>query len=140
MNEILENSFGIKSLVVRQFIIYGLVALIPTSFDFSLMYLLTEFVGVYYMYSLVIAFVIASVVSYISQKKLTFKNESKKYTNQLFIFFLISLVGLLINVGIVFGAVECLGLWYIFGKVVATVVTYVWNFFAHKQITFKKFE
>ncbi|MEA2112785.1 MAG: GtrA family protein [Patescibacteria group bacterium] len=140
MNEILENNLGIKSLVVRQFIIYGLVALIPTFVDFSLIYLLTEFMGVYYMYSLVIAFVIASVVSYLSQKRFTFRNESKKYANQLVIFFSISLVGLLINAGIVFGTVECLGLWYIFGKIAATAVTYVWNFFAHKQITFKKFE
>ena len=137
MNEILENKFGIKSLIVRQFIIYGVVALIPTVVDFSLMYFLTEFAGLYYMLSLVIAFVIALVVSYFAQKRFTFRNGSQKYVPQFSVFCLISLVGLVVNAGIVFGTVECLGLWYMFGKVVATGVSYIWNFFAHKYITFR---
>jgi len=139
MNEILENRFGIKSLIARQFIIYGMVALIPATVDFSLMYFLTEFVGVYYMFSLVIAFIIALFVSYFSQKKLTFRNGSQKYMSQVSVFCLISLVGLLIHIGIVFGMVEYLGLWYMSGKVIATAIAYVWNFLAHKYVTFEKF-
>lgn len=137
MNDILENRFGIKSLIARQFIIYGMVALIPTAVDFSLLYFLTEFAGVYYLLSLTIAFSIAAIVSYFAQKRLTFKNGSQRYAPQFSVFCLISLVGLLINAGIVFGAVEFFGLWYMFGKVVATGVSYIWNFSAHKYITFR---
>ena len=140
MNEILENKLGIKSSIARQFIIYGMVALIPTVVDFSLLYLLTEFAGLYYLFSLVIAFVIALFFSYFFQKKFTFKNGSQRYAPQFSFFCLISLVGLLINAGIVFGVVEFFGLWYMFGKVVATGVSYIWNFSAHKYITFSKFQ
>ncbi len=140
MNEILENKFGIKSSIIRQFIIYGMVALIPTAVDFSLLYFLTEFAGLYYLFSLVVAFVVALFFSYFFQKKFTFKNGSRKYTPQFSVFCLISLVGLLINAGIVFGVVEFFGLWYMFGKVVATGVSYLWNFSAHKYITFGKFQ
>ncbi len=140
MDKILENKIGIKSPVIRQFIIYGFVALIPTVVDFSLFYILIEFAGFYYMASLVFAFMIGILVSYISQKNLTFKNSSKKYAPQFSIFCLISLVGLLISAVVVFGTVEYFGLWYIFGKVIATIGTYFWNFFAHRYVTFKKFQ
>ena len=139
MNDVLENRFGIKSLIVRQFIIYGMVALIPATVDFSLMYFLTEFVGIYYMFSLVIAFTIALFVSYFSQKKLTFRNGSQRYAPQFSVFCLVSLVGLLIHIGVVFGMVEYLGWWYMSGKVIATAIAYVWNFLAHKYVTFERF-
>ena len=140
MNEILENKIGIKSPLLRQLIIYGFVALIPATVDFSLMYSLTEFAGFYYINSLVVAFVIGVLVSYVSQKNLTFKNGSKKYAPQFSVFCGISLVGLLMNIGIVFSLVEFCGLWYILGKVISTGVVLIWNFSAHRYITFEKFQ
>ncbi len=139
MNNILETRLGIKSPVVRQFIIYGMVALIPTAVDFGLIYFLTEFVGLYYMFSLVIAFIIGSIVSYFAQKKLTFQDGSQKYLAQFSFFCLTNLGGLVINAGIVFGVVEYLGGWYLLGKVIASAVTYLWSFGVNRQITFKKF-
>ena len=139
MYNILENVIGIKSLLWRQFIVYGVVALIPTAVDFALLYFLTEFIGFYYMHSLVIAFASALFVSYLSQKNLTFKNGCKKYAPQFSVFCLISLVALSLNALIVFGLTEYLGLWYMFGKVVATALVYIGNFLAHKYVTFEKF-
>ena len=140
MYNILENVIGIKSLFGRQFIVYGMVALIPTAVDFSLLYFLTEFVGIYYMSSLVIAFTIALFVSYVAQKKLTFRNGCRKYTPQFSVFCLVSLMGLAINALIVFSAVEYFNFWYIYGKILATATVFVWNFSANKYITFEKFK
>ncbi|MFH1402306.1 MAG: GtrA family protein [Patescibacteria group bacterium] len=136
MYNILENKLKIKSLMWRQFIVYACVALIPTAVDFSLLYFLTEFVGVYYMSSLTIAFIAGLSVSYVAQKNLTFKNGSKKYASQFSVFCGISCAGLAINAIIVFCVVEFFGLWYIFGKIIATGIVFVWNFLAHKYITF----
>ena len=140
MDKILKNTFKIKSFVFRQFIIYGFVALIPTAVDFFLLYFLTEILGIFYMVSLVAAFILSSVVSYISHKKITFRNESQKYIAQFSNLFVISLGGLAINMGVVFGLVEFFGLWYIFAKVVAAMITYFWSFTVNRQVTFKKFQ
>jgi len=140
MDKILENEFGIKSPLIRQLIVYSFVALIPTAVDFSLVYLLTEFVGLFYINSLVIGFMVGMLVSYIAQKKLTFRNGSNKYAPQFSVFCGVSLVGLLMNMVIVFSLVEFCGLWYLFGKVVSTVVVLAWNFSAHRYITFEKFQ
>ena len=140
MNEILENKIGIKSPLVRQLIVYSFVALIPTTVDFSLVYLLTEFAGLYYINSLIIGFMVGTLVSYIAQKRLTFRNGSNKYAPQFSIFCGVSLVGLLMNTVIVFSLVEFCGLWYILGKVVSTGVVLIWNFSAHRYITFEKFQ
>lgn len=139
MDEILENQFKIKSPIVKQFITYGVVALIPTLVDFSLLLFLTEWVGFHYMLSLTIAFMVASVVSYFVQKKLTFKNDSSSYLTQFSFFCLIGLSGLAINATIVFGLVEYVGVWYFLGKIIATLITYLWNFGMNRCFTFKKF-
>jgi len=140
VNEILKNKIGIKSPLIRQLIIYSFVALIPTVADFSLLYFLTEFAGFYYLHSLIVAFVVGVWVSYVSQKNLTFKNDSKKYAPQFSVFCGISLIGLLMNTVIVFSLVEFCGLWYIFGKIISTGVVLIWNFSAHRHITFEKFQ
>jgi dolichol-phosphate mannosyltransferase len=140
MDKILKNTFKIESFVLRQFIVYGFIALIPTVVDFLLLYFLTEILGIFYMVSLIAAFVLSSVVSYISHKKITFRNESQRYIVQFSNFFLISLGGLAINMGVVFGLVEFFGLWYIFAKVVAATITYFWSFTINRQVTFKKFQ
>jgi len=137
MNEILEKYFKIKSLVIKQFILYGMVALIPTAVDFILIFSLTELIGLYYMLSLVIAFVVAMIVSYLVQKSLTFRDESARNLKQFFCFCLVGLGGLILNMIIVFSLVEYLGFWYLLGKVVAVTITYFWSFGMNKQFTFK---
>lgn len=140
MDKILENTFKIKSIFWRQSIIYGMVASIPAVVDFSSVYFLTEFGGIYYINSVAIAFAIALFINYFFQKNLTFKNGSKKYIPQLSVFCLISLVGLALSIVVVFSAVEYFGLWYMFGKAIAMAMTYVWNFSANRYITFGKFQ
>ena len=140
MDKILENTFKVRSVFWRQSIVYGIVASIPATIDVSSVYLLTEFAGIYYINSVIIAFTIALFINYFFQKNLTFKNGSKKYIPQLSIFCLVSLIGLALSVVVVFGAVEYFGLWYMFGKVVAMAMTYVWNFSANRYITFGKFQ
>ena len=140
MNEILKNKFKISSPVLRQLIIYGTVALIPTSVDFLLLYVLTELIGVYYLCSVALAFSVGVFTSYLSQKKLTFKNESQQYFSQFSFFCGVSLVGLILNILIVFSVVEFLNAWYLLGKILATLLVLVWNFSVHKYFTFKKFQ
>ncbi|MFH0846080.1 MAG: GtrA family protein [Patescibacteria group bacterium] len=140
MFDILENHLGIKSLIFRQFIVYGLVAIIPTIVDFSLVYSLTEFLNLYYVYSVVTAFIIASGVSYFVQKKITFKNKSHAYTPQYSVFIFVSLVSLFLNVVLISIMVEYLALWYLLAKAISQIIVSLWSFGANRFITFEKFQ
>ena len=140
MYNFLENTLGIKSLIKRQFIVYGFVALIPTVVDFGLVYTLTEYFSIYYIYSVIIGFVIALGVSYTAQKNITFKNKSEEYVPQFSIFTAISFGGLILNIIIVSILVEYFLIWYMLAKVIAQLVIYVWSFLANRFVTFDKYQ
>ena len=89
------------------------------------------------MVSIVVAFIIASMVNYILQKKYTFQCDEKNVVRQYLLFMIIGVVGMLINVVTVFVGVEYFGLWYMYGKVIATFLAFIWNFGANKFLTFR---
>ena len=105
--------------------------------DFSVLYSLKEFAGVHYLLATLLAFLVASVFNFLGQKTLTFKNKQSNYGFQASSFLLVGLVGMGINLLVVFVFVRALGLWYMFGKIVAVGIAFIWNFFANKFITFK---
>ena len=53
-------------------------------------------------------------------------------------FFVVSLIGLLINLGIVYFMTELLDLYWLIGKLVAMGVVMFWNFFVNRFWTFNK--
>ena len=53
-------------------------------------------------------------------------------------FFVVSLVGLLINLGIVYAVTELMNIYWLIGKLVAMAVVLFWNFFANRFWTFKE--
>jgi dolichol-phosphate mannosyltransferase len=53
-------------------------------------------------------------------------------------FFVVSLIGLFINLGIVFFMTEIVNLYWLIGKLVAMGVVMFWNFFVNRFWTFNK--
>ena len=103
--------------------------------------------GVFYSIFNVISFTIAVINSFIWNKYWTFKENGKKKTKKEFIQFLIvSLVGLVINVGIASLIVNLIGpklglsdeIWANIGKLSAIFFSMVWNFVGYKFIVFKE--
>ena len=82
------------------------------------------------------AYLSANIVNYLLQKKFTFKCRRQDYLKQFLQFFLVGLVGMGINVVVVYFGTEYFGLWYIYGKVIATFFAFLWNYSANKYFTF----
>ncbi|HOD89797.1 MAG TPA: GtrA family protein, partial [archaeon] len=79
------------------FLKYVFASLIATIVDVSILYLFTDFLGIYYLVSAAISYICGLVVGYILQRKYTFQSKNKKITKQFSLFTIISLIGLLIN-------------------------------------------
>ena len=107
---------------------------------FTILYFSVEFLKIYYLFSIVLAFIIASIVNFFLQKRFTFKDKNKKYSLQFSSFLLIGVVGMGINLFVVYMSVELLHLWYIFGKIFATGIAFIWNFLANRFITFRFYD
>ena len=99
-------------------------------------YSLTEFAHWHYLLSATLAFLVAAMYNYTLNRNWTFKtNGSQK--KQLPAFLLTGGTALLLNNLILFVSVDTFGLWYIYGKIIATAVVTFWNFFINKYFTFR---
>jgi putative flippase GtrA len=132
-----------------QFAKFITVGLANTAVDFGVLNLLMWSSGVYEGKTIilfnVISFLIAAIHSYIWNKLWTFSFKGKSnVANQFLQFIIVSLVGVLINSGIVYIITTWVssnasnGVWVNIAKLVATVVSLVWNFIGYKFIVFKK--
>ncbi len=122
---------------LQLFLRYCVVGVIATVVDYALLYGLTEFYGLWYLFSATISFIAAATVSYYLNRIWTFNNNDSRIARQVGIFLVISGVGIIINNTILVVGVEVIGMWYMLAKVFSTAVTLIWNFIGHKYITFR---
>jgi dolichol-phosphate mannosyltransferase len=122
------------------FLKYVFASLIATIVDVSILYLFTDFLGIYYLVSAAISYICGLVVGYILQRKYTFQSKNKKITKQFSLFTIISLIGLLINLIVIKLFVTYVGLWYIYAKLIAIAVGFIWNYLGNRHITFNFFK
>lgn len=102
---------------------------------------------VYYSLFKGISFIIATTNSYIWNKFWTFKRKtSETVTKEFLQFFIVSVIGFLINVGIasiIFKFISPVAgfnadQWAIISAAIATAVSMIWNFLGYKFIVFEK--
>ena len=68
---------------------YCLVGVLATIVDFFFLYTLTEYLGIWYLYSGVISFVLAALTNYFLNRKWTFNSQDPRFIRQISIFFLV---------------------------------------------------
>lgn len=110
---------------------------VATATDVALLYLLTEFVGMWYLLSSVFSFMIGSLTHFTISRYWVFKNFDKSYWRQYSSFFLIHLGGLAINITGLYILVEFIEIYYIIAKLMVVVLGVSWTFWGNKKFTFK---
>lgn len=118
---------------IGKFCVVGFTAAV---IDFGLLYVLTDWFGLYYLASATISFVVAATYNYYLNRRWTFCSAGSK-RKQMPIFFVIAIIGILINNFILYLGVEQFALHYLVAKVIATAIVTGWNFFGNKYLTFR---
>ncbi len=143
---------GRKFPVILQFAKFALVGVANTAVDFGvlnfLMALTATYSGQKIFFLNSISFIVAVIHSYFWNKFWTFKVKKSEAAKEFLQFLIISVIGILINSGILYMITTWLkpmfGLnevyWANSGKILATVVSLIWNFLGYKFIVFKKKE
>lgn len=119
---------------VRYFFVGGFAFIV----DFGLLYILTEYAGLHYLLSATLSFIAGLLVNYIISCIWVFNNS--KFKNrfvEFLIFAAIGIVGLGLNDTLIWLFTDCIGTHYMFSKIVAAAIVYLWNFFARKYIVFR---
>jgi putative flippase GtrA len=107
--------------------------------DFSLLYLLTDLFKIHYLVSAGISFIFGLLVNYLLSILWVFNSRKIKNVLNEFIFFtLIGLFGLGITEVLLWMLTDLFALYYLYSKIITTVIVYFWNFFARKYLLFNK--
>ncbi len=122
---------------IKLFFGYAFFAGIAVVVDLGILYALTTIVGIWYLYSAAISYVISVTVNFSLNKVFNFKNKSKRLFSQFSIFLTVATTGLLANQIIMYLLVENFGLWYIYAKLFALASIAGFSFYSHKNYTFK---
>ena len=110
--------------IVRFCIVGGLSLLV----DCGVLYGLTEFLGVHYLYSAGISFTVSVIFNYWLCVVYVFKGAKKQTARQATIFIGSSVVGLGLNQLCMWFFVEIVTLHYMLAKLGATVIVTLWNY------------
>ena len=119
--------------LINQALRFCVVGIICTAIDFGVLILFREVFGVHYLISNAASFTASVIVSYILSMRYVFqgkKNTSK--VKEFVIFVILSAIGLGLNELLMWVSVNNLKMSYLWGKVIATVLVMVYNFFSKK--------
>jgi len=107
--------------------------------DFSMLYVLTDYFGLYYLHASALSFVSGILSIYILSITWVFQHRSfSKKRIELPVFIVIGIIGLMINQTGMYLITETVGLYYLLSKILISILVFAWNFTARKIILFTK--
>jgi len=86
----------------------------------------------YYLHSSLISFIVSLAFNYIASIKFVFNINHKQTYKDVILFVILSIIGLLINQGVLYISVDKLDIYYMISKIGATAIVMVWNFITRK--------
>ncbi len=116
---------------IFRFIVVGTTAMLV---NLVVLYALTAGLGLWYLASEIVAFIIAVAYNFTLQKLWAFGGTGGSPTRQGFFFLLINIFNLALNTAILYALVQFFGLWYILAQVIASALIAFESFFVYRII------
>ena len=119
--------------IFKQLLKFGVVGGIAFIMDYSVLFICTEFLGIYYLVSSLISLLISTIFNYIASIRWVFDVNQEKSKQKNFVLFLVfSVIGLGLNQIIMWFGVDILHVYYMLVKIGATAIVMVFNFITRK--------
>lgn len=118
----------------RQFASYVVVGGLAALVEWVSYFVFDDFLSIGYLLATMLSFLLATFANYVLGRKLTFKNSqaAMSKTKEVSAVYLVSAVGLLLNIVLMFLFVQAIGLPGLLSKIIATGLVFFWNFLARK--------
>ncbi|MCE5214340.1 MAG: GtrA family protein [Methanobacterium sp.] len=121
-----------------QFLRYIFVGGVAFIVDFGSLYILTDYLAIYYLISAAIAFILGLITNYLLSISWVFNRHT--FANKPFefgVFAVIGIIGLILNELFIWFFTAELGFYYLLSKILAAIIILFWNFFARKLTLFR---
>lgn len=121
---------------LKELLLYLIVGGIATAAEWLLFYLFDQG-GLHYAIATLLAYLLSTLVNWAAGRILVFKKSAKPLWQELGGIYLASIGGLLLNVLLMFLAVELLGLPEMLSKIGATGIVFLYNYLVRKFWIYK---
>lgn len=122
--------------VIGKFLVSGTIG---AGVNLLILYVLTEYVGLHYLLSACVSFLIASSVGFVLQKFWTFTDRSADHVRRQAIgFFIVGAINLGLNIMLLAFFVETMHFWYMFAQVVASFLIAFSSFLLYRYVIFSR--
>lgn len=121
----------------KRFILFCVVGAISTIIDLFFLYIGVNILGLNLFISATLSFGIASINGYLLNQRLTFKRSKDASLAQYIQFMIVSVVGLILTIILLYSFTKYLHIYYIIAKLITVLIVVFWNYFANVFWTFK---
>ena len=122
-------------MILRQFLKFAGVGVVGTAVQYTTLFVLVQFAGIYPVAASTAGFILGALVNYHLNYIYTF-DSSKSHFEAMPKFFIVASVGLFLNGMIMQFFISYFALPYIFAQLIATALVLLWNFAANRVWTF----
>ena len=123
---------------IKEFFLYFIVAAVATVTEWVIFYLLGIWNLWHYFISAVIAHMLATFVNWAAGRLLVFKESQNSLIKEILQIYAASTVGLILNLIIMFVAVEFFSIGQMLSKIIATAIVFAFNFLVREKYIYKK--
>lgn len=121
-----------------QFFRYIFVGGVAFLVDFASLYIFTDYIGVFYLVSAAVAFILGLITNYILSISWVFNRRTLgNKTIEFSVFTFIGIIGLGLNEVFIWFFTAEVGFFYLLSKILAAIIILFWNFFARKLTLFR---
>ena len=117
---------------LKQMIKYASAAMVGGVVDYGLLILLVEAAGMHYLLASLISLISAMIVQYVLNIRFVFHTSDEHRIRKLMIYIIMGLIGLGLNQLIIYLVVSKVKYHYIVGKIAASAIGGIYNFFSRK--------
>lgn len=121
---------------LKQFLLFTAIGGIGTAGQYVTLIALVEGSVLSAVPASIAGFVVGAVINYFLNYRFTF-NSTKSHKEAMSKFFIVALIGALINTALMYVGINLLHVYYLLAQIVATGIVLLWNFTANKLWTFK---
>ena len=128
----------IKKFYSYEIVRYSIGWLLAALLDLIILWICTEYIWIYYLFSAIISFFISVSFAFFFQKYITFKDKSKKYLRQRILFIVFQLIWQFIYMIILRLWVDLLWYYYMFAAIMWKLIIFIRNYTSNRHFNFKK--
>ena len=125
-----------KSNDLKDFILYLIVGGIATISEWIIFYLLDKLL-LHYAVATTIAYILSTFINWSAGRILVFKESKQSLFKEILSIYLASIVGLLLNLVIMWITVDLLSVNEMLSKIIATALVFFYNFIIRKVLIYK---